>query len=261
MKIAISGKGGVGKTTLAAALIKYYAKQGKKVFAVDADPDGNLASALGLDDKDVQKIIPISRMKDLIFERTGAKPGTVGGYFSLTPEVSDIPDNYSLKVGSINLLVLGTVEKGGMGCICPESSVLKALLRNLILQRDETLIMDMEAGIEHLGRATSGAVDAMIVVLEPGKRSVQTAGSVVKLAGDIGIKNIFAVINKVRNIDEVKIISDLIKEMDIIGVIDENEAVRKSDLSGKTEIESTQFTDQIDEIAKKLEKYLSLKAN
>lgn len=197
-KIAISGKGGVGKTTLSALLAHIYAEQERNVIAIDADPVGGLAQALGFPPDLVAQVTPVSEMDDLIYERTGAKPGTSGGFFSLNPRVDDIPDRFSVSNRGIRFLRLGTIEIGGGGCICPESSLLRALVTHLLLYRDEMLILDMEAGVEHLGRATAQAVDAFIVVLEPGRRSLTTAERVRKLTEDIGIRKVYGVGNKVR---------------------------------------------------------------
>src|SRR4030042_1717793 len=173
MKLAVSGKGGVGKTTFAALLIRTLSREGKHVLAIDADPDANLASALGI--SGAEKITPISEMKELIFERTETKPGSIGGYFKLNPKVDDLPDSLSVKFENIKLMRLGGIKKGGAGCICPESTLLKVLVSHIVLARDEVVVMDMEAGIEHLGRATAKAVDKLIVVVEPGRRSIDTA--------------------------------------------------------------------------------------
>ncbi|MBW2321508.1 MAG: AAA family ATPase, partial [Deltaproteobacteria bacterium] len=192
MKLAVSGKGGVGKTTFSALLIRTLNAQGKRVLAIDADPDANLAAALGI--PDAEKIVPIAEMKELIFERTEAQPGTIGGFFKLNPKVDpkvdDLPDALSAKLDNIKLMRLGGVKKGGSGCICPESTLLRALMLHIVLARDEVVVMDMEAGIEHLGRATASAVDKLIVIVEPGRRSMDTAGHIKKLASEIGLKNI-----------------------------------------------------------------------
>ena len=198
-KIAISGKGGVGKTTLAALLAHVFSERGRDVIVIDADPAGGLAQALGLPADLAAQATPVSEMDDLIYERTGARPGTIGGFFSLNPRVDDIPDRFSVCHRGIRFLRLGTIEAGGSGCICPESAMLRALVTHLLLYRDEMLILDMEAGIEHLGRATAQAVDAFLVVLEPGMRSLSTAARVRELAADIGIQRVYAVGNRVRN--------------------------------------------------------------
>ncbi|MCP4374939.1 MAG: AAA family ATPase [bacterium] len=193
MKIAISGKGGVGKTTLSSMLSGVLALDGRRVIAIDADPDANLASGLGVPDD--MKVVPLAEMHDLIAERTGAQDQP-GGYFQLNPRVDDIPDEYALKIGNIRMLALGGVSQGGGGCICPATTIVKALLVHLIIGRDDALVMDMEAGLEHLGRATAQSMDALIVVVNPDRWSVQTAGRVSGLAADLGIKNIFAVVNR-----------------------------------------------------------------
>lgn len=239
MKLAITGKGGVGKTTLAAALAKIYSENGYSVIAVDADPDANLASALGIPPEVAETITPISHLKDLIAERTGGEPGTMGGMFSLNPKVDDIPDMYVLRVGEIRLMVMGTVETGGMGCVCPESAFVRRLLQHLVIERDEVVIMDMEAGIEHLGRATAKSVDALLVVLEPGRRSAQTAKTIKKLAGEIGLEHVFAVMNRFTSEDQEKKIAATLPDLPILGKIGDYQAVRDADLNGLPAWESS----------------------
>jgi len=199
MKIAVSGKGGVGKTTISAMLTGALGLQTKCVVAIDADPDANLASALGVPDD--TEIIPLSEMHDMISERTGAQDEP-GGYFQLNPRVDDIPDKYAHKISNIHVLALGGVSQGGAGCICPATAIVKALLVHLIIGRDDILIMDMEAGLEHLGRATAQSMDALLVVVNPDKWSVQTAVRVRKLAGDLGMKKVFAVVNRLGSVGQ-----------------------------------------------------------
>jgi CO dehydrogenase maturation factor len=194
MKLAISGKGGVGKTTLSAMLAGAWALRGHSVIAIDADPDANLASALGVPGE--EPITPLAEMKSLIRERTGSE-SDYGGFFKLNPRVDDIPDRYARRIGTIRLLVLGGIRKGGDGCLCPATALLKALLIHVVLGREEAIIMDMEAGIEHLGRATAQSMDALIVVVDATPWSAQTALRVQKLADDIGVKRVFAVANRI----------------------------------------------------------------
>ena len=184
MKIAISGKGGVGKTLLAAFLAQTFASNGYSVIAIDADPDANLAATLGFPNP--EKITPISELSDLIEERVGVRPGTSGSFFKLNPKVDDLPENYSVKMDGIRIMSIGRIKRGGTGCYCPEGALLQALLSHLLLQRDEVVILDMEAGIEHLGRGTVEAVDQLIIVVEPGRRSLETAQTINKLAQDLG---------------------------------------------------------------------------
>ncbi|HJW84193.1 MAG TPA: carbon monoxide dehydrogenase accessory protein CooC [Anaerolineae bacterium] len=198
MKLAITGKGGVGKTTLTSLLAYIYTEQGRSVLAIDADPSPCLGPAMGFPAELLKDLAPIAEMEELIYERTGAQPGTFGGYFKLNPRVDDIPDQFAVTHRGIKMLELGAVEKGGSGCICPESVLLKQLVSHILLRRDEVVLLDMYAGVEHLGRATADSVDAMVVVVEPGGRSVATAAQIKSLAADVGITRLFLVGNKVR---------------------------------------------------------------
>jgi len=233
MKIAVTGKGGVGKTTLAGTL-SIILSQDYKVFAIDADPDMNLAGSLGIH----TPITPISKMKDLIKDRTGAEPGSsFGEVFKMNPTISDLPESLSINYdpeGRLKLLVMGTVDKGGDGCVCPASVLLKALLRHLILKKDEIILLDMEAGIEHLGRRTAEAVDLMIIVVEPGLKSLETAERIKKLANDIGVEKVVAVVNKVSSNDEETFVNNKLKELSlkVLGNIPRDESVIKADMEG-----------------------------
>lgn len=230
MKIAVSGKGGVGKTTFSALLIRTLSDMGKHVLAIDADPDANLAAALGIPDS--EKIVPISEMKELIYERTEAKPGSIGGFFKLNPKVDDLPDALSIRKDNIKLMRLGGVKKGGAGCICPESTLLKVLVTHIVLARDEFVLMDMEAGIEHLGRATAKSVDNLIVVVEPGRRSIDTADHIRELAAQIGLANILVLGNKVRNEKDENFIRQHLKDFPILGFLPYDPAMIEADLEG-----------------------------
>ena len=214
MKIAISGKGGVGKTTLSAALAATLSLQGRGVIALDADPDANLAAALGLPED--EQPTPLAEMEELIAERTGAKDAA-GGYFKLNPKVDDIPERFAKRIGNMHLLLLGGVPKGGSGCICPASALVKALLTHLVLGRSEAVIMDMEAGIEHLGRATAQSMDALVVVVDEGPWSSQTALRIRALAGDLGMKRIFAVANRIGDPASIDAIARELDGIPLIG--------------------------------------------
>jgi CO dehydrogenase maturation factor len=219
LKIAIAGKGGVGKTTLAALLAMIYAEEGRSVLAIDADPAACMSDALGLPEELAVQLEPISEMDDLIFERTGARPGTSGGFFSLNPRVDDLPDRFSVTHRGVKLLQMGTIDLGGSGCICPESALLKALVTHVILYRDDVLILDMEAGLEHLGRATASAVDAFIAVVEPGRRSLGTAHQIALLAQHIGVKNTYIVGNKVRGETDRAFIAQEAGDLPVLGYL------------------------------------------
>jgi CO dehydrogenase maturation factor len=232
MKIAVSGKGGVGKTTFSALLIRTLSDMGKKVLAIDADPDANLAAALGIPNAD--QILPIAEMKEMIFERTGAQPGTMGGFFKLNPQVDDLPDTYSIRKDNIKMMRLGSVKKGGGGCLCPESTLLKSLVMHIVLARDEVVVMDMEAGIEHLGRATAKAVDRLIVVVEPGRRSIDTAEHIRRLAKEIHLERIAVVGNKIRSPKDEAFLREHLSDFEIIGFLPYGDALIEADLNGKS---------------------------
>jgi CO dehydrogenase maturation factor len=230
MKLAVSGKGGVGKTTFASLMIRTLDEEGKRVLAIDADPDANLAAGLGI--AEAERIVPIADMEDLVLERTGAQPGSIGGYFKLNPKVDDLPDSLSVKFQGIKLMRLGGIKKGGAGCICPESALLRALVMHIVLARDEVVVMDMEAGIEHLGRATAKAVDKLIVVVEPGRRSIDTAEHIRKLAGEIGLSHIVIVGNKIRGENDEKFLKTHLDGFEFLGFMPYDETLIEADLNG-----------------------------
>jgi CO dehydrogenase maturation factor len=232
MKLAITGKGGVGKTTLAALLAQAYADAGRQVLAVDADPSPCLAGALGFPEELRARLNPISEMDDLIYERTGAKPGTTGGFFTLNPRVDDIPERFSVIHRDVRLLEMGAVDIGGSGCICPESALLKTLFTHLLFRKDDVLILDMYAGVEHLGRATVDFVDAMLVVVEPTRRSLGTAAQIKKLANDIGLTSLWLVGNKVRSQEEALFLEKQTPGLPLLGVLPADLAVQEADRLG-----------------------------
>jgi len=229
MKIAISGKGGVGKTLLAAFLSKTFTESGYSVIAIDADPDSNLAATLGFPHP--ERITPISEMSTLIEERTGVRPGQAAPFFKLNPKVDDIPENYSVKHDGIKLMIMGRIKKGGSGCYCPENALLGTLITHLLVARNEVVILDMEAGIEHLGRATAKAVDKLIVVVEPGRRSLETAYKIDKLARDIGLQNIAVVGNKIQSQSDKEFLISNLPDFEFLGFISYDQAIVDADLA------------------------------
>jgi len=252
MKVAITGKGGVGKTTLSATLARLYAAEGRTVLCADVDPDANLGLALGLTEEEVNAIVPISKMRSLIEERTGATKDNL--FYKLNPQVSDIPDTYAKEVNGVKLLVMGTVETGGSGCVCPEHVMLKAVLSALSFRKDDVVIMDMEAGLEHLGRGTASVMDQFIVVVEPGARSIQTYQKVKQLAADIGVHRVRVVGNKIRGEADRQFIESRIPAEDILGFISYNAEVIDADRNGLSPYDvSPKAVEEIREIKNRME--------
>ncbi len=251
MKVAISGKGGVGKTLLASLLAKLFAESEYSVLAIDADPDANLAATLGFPHP--ENIVPISEMKDLIAERTGTRPGKPEVYFKLNPKVDDLPEKYCRELNGIKLMVMGRTKRGGSGCYCPENVLLKALISHLLLARNEVVIIDMEAGIEHLGRATAGAVNKLIVVVEPGRRSIETAHTINGLSKDIGLHSIAVVGNKIRNQPDREFLISSLPDFKFLGFIPYDQAIVDADLANLPILNaSQQVTREVKKIYRQL---------
>ena len=259
MKIAISGKGGVGKTLIASLLCRVFAGAGYAVVAVDADPDANLAVSLGMPHAD--KITPVSEMTELIAERTGTKNGESGPFFKLNPTVSDIPEKYAVKADGISLMVMGRMKPGGAGCYCAENSFLQALMTHLLLSKDEVVIMDMAAGIEHLTRGTARMVDILLIVVEPGRQSIETAGRIDKLAKDLGIKNVAIIGNKIRNAADKDFLTSSLPGFTILVFVPYDPRITGADMAGKPLFEaSPAVTGEVKKIQQELIMTLNAKA-
>jgi CO dehydrogenase maturation factor len=254
MKIAITGKGGVGKTTIAAILARLYAGEGRKVLAADVDPDANLGMALGFTAEEIGELMPISKMRELIRERTGANSETFSKFFKINPKVDDIPDMLAKEKNGVKLLVMGTIETGGSGCVCPEHVMLKQVISHLIIRREDVVIMDMEAGLEHLGRGTADIMDQFIVVVEPGERSIQTYHKVAELAKDLRIKKVHVIANKVRNESDEEFLKARIPESDLLGFVHMNDDVAAADRAGQSPYDFSEKTvSEIREIKKRID--------
>lgn len=254
LKLAITGKGGVGKTTLCSLLARLYAAEGNTVLAIDANPDANLGTALGIPVEELSRITPIAQMEELVQERTGGKPGTIGGFFKLNPRVDDIPERFSIAKDGVRLLVMGTVKKGGSGCMCPESALLRSLVNHLLLRRSEVVILDMDAGVEHLGRGTAESVDAFISVVEPGRRSLDTAQAIKRLAQDIGIKKCYVVGNKVTSDADRQFIIENLPDFELLGFISYNPRIAEADRKGMSPFDiDAKVVSEVKVIKEKLE--------
>jgi CO dehydrogenase maturation factor len=215
MKVAVTGKGGVGKTTVAASLARALRDRGRRVVAVDADPDANLAGCLGYRGPE---IAPLTTLKALINERIGGGDAW-GSFLRMNPRVDDIPEQCGVMVDGIRLLVMGTIERGRSGCACPENVLLREVLLHVMLEAEQDVVVDMEAGIEHLGRATAEGVDLMLIVVEPGWAALQTAGRVARLARDLGIRRLGAVANRVASDAERADVCEHLGTLPLLGVL------------------------------------------
>ncbi|MHC4618983.1 MAG: ATP-binding protein [Planctomycetota bacterium] len=231
LKIAIGGKGGVGKTTVCAVWARLFAEDGFDVLAIDADPNTNLALAFGLASERSPE--PLIEMKELIAERTGTSRDMVGAYFRLNPKVSDLPENHWIKVDGVKLLVLGGITQGGAGCACPEGAFLKALLTYTILQREEMVLVDLAAGVEFLGRASIQGIDALVLVVEPGTRSIETANNIARMGKELGVKFVGAIANKITDAAQTQTIESQLT-MPVLGNIDYSPGVQEADLRGES---------------------------
>jgi len=259
MKIAVSGKGGVGKTLIAGVLADFFVKKGFKVLAIDADPSPNLALTLGLSLDEASKIVPVSENTQLLESKTGT---SFAGVYRLSFSVDDIVEKFAVKSPyGVNLLVMGTVRSAGGGCTCPANAVVRALLRHLFVERDEVVVMDMEAGVEHMGRGTAKHVDTMLIVADPSLKSMETARKIYGLAAEAGIKKAFMIGNKIRNSSENGLIQRFAADnkIPILDLVPHDEQILKADMQGETPLKYAEDSVGIVAIRKMGEKLLNMK--
>jgi len=254
MKIAVAGKGGVGKSTIAGMLARQFAADGYRTVAVDVDPDASLARCIGLSEEQIQSIVPLSEMKELVKKRTGFKDfGVFGSFFKSNPKVDDIPEKFSILYEGVRFLQVGSPKEGGSGCYCPENLLIRELMRHLLVETDDVIIMDMEAGIEHLSRGTGDAVDLLMVVVEPGQLSMETARRIRALAEDIGIPNLAVVGNKVRSQRAKEAIRAGLPDFNILGFLLYDESLLDADLNGISPFDlDSQFKRELETIRGKM---------
>ncbi len=261
VKIAVSGKGGVGKTTVAGVLANFFVKKGFKVLAIDADPAPNLALTLGLSSEQANKITPISENNDLIEKKTGTG---VEGVYRLSFSVDDIVKDFTqMSPSGVNLLVMGTIRSVGSGCMCSANALVRALLRHLLVERNEVVIMDMEAGVEHMGRGTAKHVDIMLIVTDSSLKSLEIGKKIYNLAKQAGIKKALLVGNRVKKPEERKVIERFAADngISLVEVIPYDEQILEADILGKMAFIASGVSTGITDIEKLGEKLIHQDVN
>lgn len=253
MKLAVTGKGGVGKTTISALIAHAFKSSGHSVVAIDCDPDSNLLACMGYPHP--EEVKPLVELHALIEEKMGVKPGTTGGMFRLNPFVEDIPDRYAITIDGIRVLVAGAVKKGGTGCYCPENSLVRALISHLLVDDKTDLVLDMEAGVEHLSRGTIKTVDSLLIVVEPGLRSVETAFRVKDMATDLGLTRILAIGNKIRGETDVDFLRQAMKGIELVGFLPYENRIRENEIAKRSVASAgEQVTATIQNVVRLIEK-------
>jgi len=248
MKIAISGKGGVGKTTIMALLANQFKKKGKEVLIIDADPSPHMAQTIGI--KDIDKIKPIADMTELLVERSGKVQGSP--FYQINPQVDDLLQKFMIEHDGIRLMVLGAIQTAEGGCACPENTVLKRMLTKLLLSPTQVVLLDMEAGVEHLGRGTIAGVDHLLIVVIPSKSSVRTALKIKKLALESGIPRISFVGNLILDKDDENFLQEALGEKPV-ALFPDSSVIRKAERSGKP---LTELSEEVSKAPEDLVRFL-----
>lgn len=259
MKIAVSGKGGVGKTLVSGTLASFFAQKGFKVMAIDADPSPNLALTLGISVEEANMIVPISENAELLESKTKTD---FPGVFKLHFTVDDIIEDNGMKSPyGVNLLVMGTVKSAGSGCACGANAVVRELLRYLIVDRDEIVVVDMEAGVEHMGRGTASQVDIMIIVADSSRKSLEIAKKLSGFAHQAGINNVFVVGNRVRDPEEKELITDFTEKngLPLLALIPYDDIIVKADRVGEPPLKYAETSESVKAIQMIGEKLLQNK--
>jgi CO dehydrogenase maturation factor len=234
MKIAVSGKGGVGKTLIAGGLARGFAERGLKTIAIDADSSPNLALTLGLSAEEARKILPISENKELVDSKTGTG---YSGVYRLSFTVDDIVREYSVNTPlGVNLIVMGTVKSMESGCMCAPNAVIRALLRHLIVDRNEAVVLDLEAGVEHIGRGTARQMDALLIVADSNLKSLEIAKHIHDLAAKAGMKQLYLIGNRVMNDAQKEAIRSFARKngLFLLTLIPFDSKVTDADMQGET---------------------------
>ncbi len=242
MKVAISGKGGVGKTLIAGGLARGFVERGLKTIAIDADSSPNLGLTLGLNAEETRKLIPISENTPLIDSKTSTG---YSGVYNLNFNVDDIVKQYSVLTPlGANLIVMGTVHSMGAGCMCAPTAVIRALLRHLVVERNEAVVLDLEAGVEHIGRGTAREVDALLIVADSNLKSLEIAKHIHDLAASAGMKQLFLIGNRVMNETQRQAIQDFADKNGILvlAFVPWDPKVIEADMLGETPLKNKEIS-------------------
>jgi len=258
VKIAVAGKGGVGKTFIAGALAYYYAKKGFKVLAIDADPAPNLAVTLGVPPEEASKILPISENKWLIESKTSTG---FPGVYNIAFRVDDIVRDFCVQTPlGVSLLVMGTIRSVGGGCTCAANALVRALIRHLMVERDEMVVMDMEAGIEHMGRGTAKHVDAMLIITDSNLKALEIAKKIYELAKQAEIQHVFLVGNKVSSSVEAEFINRFSEKNSLptLELVPYDRKILEADMRGEPPLKHAEDSESLAVVKRIGEKLLDL---